>query len=217
MDKVNIYCISGLGADERIFRKLDIPNVQLVHLPWLPFDVHDDLPCYAQKMSSLLPEKNPIILGLSFGGMLATEIALQQNVKHVFLVSSAKGKQELPEMSRLLSYMINHKLVPFKLFSSPNQILYNRFGVNSDDDKHLLNDIMKDTDTHFLGWAFRAIINWRNTTIPSNVTHIHGTADRILPPESITANFWLNEGSHMMVYNRAKEVSALIAQTISHL
>ena len=71
-----IHCISGLGADQRIFQKLQIPGAVLKPVPWPDFDKYDELACYAQKVAALIPEgPDEVILGLSFGGMLASEIA----------------------------------------------------------------------------------------------------------------------------------------------
>ncbi|MGK6351614.1 hypothetical protein [Parapedobacter sp. DT-150] len=46
---------------------------------------------------------------------------------------------------------------------------------------------------------------------PSNTVHIHGTADRILPFRFVKADYVIPGGSHLMVVNRAKEISDIIA------
>lgn len=206
-----LYCISGLGADERIFARLQIPNTELVHLPWVAHEAKDDIARYAQKMATLIKEPNPNILGLSFGGMVAVEIAKLMPVKKTIVVSSAKSKNELPDFDGTLKFFIQHNLIPYGLFKKPNAILYDRFGAENDDDKNILKLIMKDTDTHFLGWAFKAILNWKNIIVPPKIIHIHGTADKVIPPNNITANYWINNGSHMMMYNRAKDINEIIA------
>lgn len=206
----NIYCISGLGADERIFKNLAIPGAQLVHLPWVAFDKHDEIPCYAQKMASQIKEDNPIIIGLSFGGMIAVEIAKMMSVRQVFLISSAKGKMELPDINPTVKFFVNNKLIPYGLFTQPNKILYQQFGAETDKDKEMLNEIMKDTDPHFIAWAFKAILAWENRTIPDHIIHIHGTDDHIIPPEFVNANYWIDHGSHMMIFNHAAGIASII-------
>jgi esterase/lipase len=205
----NIYCISGLGADERIFKRLSI-KANLHFLPWVAFDKYDDLPCYAQKMAASIPEKNPTLLGLSFGGMIATEIANMMPVKQVFLVSTAKTKEEIPEMNSFIEFLIDHHLMPYGLFKKPTPMLYERFGAETEDAKKMLDAIMQDTDTKFLGWALKAILNWQNTVIPAGIIHTHGTADKIIPPANIIADYWIRDGTHMMIYNKADDVSTII-------
>ncbi len=209
-----IYCISGLGADERIFKHLQIKNTVLKHLSWVDFDENETMETYAMKMAEQIAEKTPIILGLSFGGMLAVEIAKQKELTHTFLISSAKGKNELPDMSDILVFMIKSGIVPYSLFKQPNKILYQRFGATRQDEKEVLNAILKDTKTSYLRNAFRVILNWENTTIPNNITHIHGTHDRILQAEFITPDYWIKDGTHMMVWNRANEVAGIIEKTM---
>ncbi len=208
----NIYCLSGLGADERIFKNLAIDQANLIFLKWAPFSEDDDIPSYARKMAVLIPEVNPIILGLSFGGMVATEIALQMSVRQVFLISSAKGKQELGPMNWGLRFLISNNLIPYKLLKQPNQILFNRFGATTGEEKNILSEIVRDTDPRFLRWAFKAILRWQNTTIPPNLVQIHGTADKLIEPAQIHPHHWIDQGTHMMAYNRAKEINALIAR-----
>lgn len=212
-----LYCISGLGADERVFMKLRVKNVQLVHIPWPDYDEHDELPCYAQKVSSLIKEENPLILGVSLGGMIGVEISKIRPVEKVILVSSAKTKKEMPPYEGLFGKLMRSKIVPSFMYKIPNPIMYERFGAETDEDEALLNAILKDSDGKFMKWAMRAISFWQNETIVPPVAHIHGMQDRIIFPGNIQADRWIDDGGHMMIYNRAEEVSKFIQEQIDVL
>lgn len=210
-----VYCISGLGADERIFRNLSIPGVELVHVPWADFDSHDEIPCYAQKMSSRIKEKDPIIIGLSFGGMIAVEIAKLRHVDRVFIISSAKTKDELVQgTGGFLSFLIKNEIIPAGLMTIPNYFLLKRFGAETKEEKQLLTAILEATDPHFVKWAMKALLLWQNTTYKENIIHIHGTADKIILPGNMKPDFWIEGGTHMMVYNRAAEISKIISDNL---
>ena len=106
MDK--LYCISGLGADHRLFAHIAVPGYELVDVPWLPFPRTDTMATYAMKLAATMPDDAPII-GLSLGGMLATEIAKRSPQRRVVIISSAKVRAELgyalpglPMLSQLL-------------------------------------------------------------------------------------------------------------------
>ena len=73
----NIYCISGLGADEKAFDRLKVNGYSLHHLKWIPPLANENLSSYARRKLNDIKENNPIILGLSFGGMIAIEMAKQ--------------------------------------------------------------------------------------------------------------------------------------------
>lgn len=210
----NLYCISGLGADQRIFQKLDIPGVQLVPVAWPAFDRHDDMACYAQKVLAQIKEEKPMLLGVSFGGMLSVEIAKQAPVQKVIIVSSAKTIDELPPVSAFARFMVHNNLIPVGLFKHFHKQMAERFGAVTEEEKNLLVSILHDTDNAFVKWAGHAMINWQNHQVPQGLVHIHGTADRLIPPTHIHPDYWVEGGSHFMIYNRAAAVSRIIASEL---
>lgn len=211
-----IYCLSGLGADERIFRNLHLPGYEMVHIPWPEFDHFDELGCYAQKVSVLIPGEDPIILGVSFGGMLGVEIAKMRPVKKLIIISSAKTKNEIPQFGKFFRALITSEAMPGFLYKIPNKYTFELFGAGTDEERNMLRDIMKDSYGQLMRWAMKAITLWRNETYPDHITHIHGDADKIIPPERIHPTHWIKGGSHIMVYNRADEIGHIIMKELSH-
>jgi len=209
-----LHCISGLGADGRAFQKLYIPGVSFKYVPWPYFDKHDELACYAQKVAALIPQgPDDHILGLSLGGMLASEIAIMRPDQKVIIVSSAKTPGELPEVHGLLKFMGRHKLVlpelGFLVAGKMNEIL----GAQTKEEAHVLKAMLNDADGHFVRSATKAILEWQQRMPPpASIVHIHGTADKVIPPEKVHPTHWVEGGQHMMIYSRAQEVSELIAQ-----
>ena len=124
-----LHCISGLGADHRMFQKLRIPGWELKAVPWPHIDAHDGMACYAQKVAALIPDSpDDAILGLSFGGMLASEIARVRPGQRVIIVSSAKHPDELGEVSGWLKFIVTKRLLPVGLMRIPNKVILRRFG-----------------------------------------------------------------------------------------
>ena len=211
----NIYCISGLGADERVFRNLKIPGAKLVYLPWAQYDKHDEMSCYAQKMAYQIKEENPIVLGVSFGGMLATEMKILNPHQKTIIISSAKTNKELPHLSGILRFIIKTNIIPYgRIAKSPNKYSFRMFGAENEEEKELFADILRSTDLGFIKWATKTMLDWRNDITPDGIFHIHGTADRLINPAQVHPTRWVDGGSHFMIYNRAAEVSRLIAQYI---
>jgi pimeloyl-ACP methyl ester carboxylesterase len=209
-----IYCLSGLGADERIFKNLSVHGAELIHLAWLPFSKQDSLSDYAAKMSGLIDENDPVILGLSFGGMLAIEIAKLRPVQKVFLISSAKTKHELPGLWRGLRLLVHSEILPSFFYNIPNSYIHKLFGARTKEEKKLLSNIIRDADGHFVKRALRAISEWQNETVPQSVIHIHGADDKILPSQRSKPDYWIEGGTHLMVYNRAEEISRIIEKEL---
>lgn len=209
-----IYCISGLGADESIFKHVSIRDATLVHISWPAYDAGDDMRSYAKKVSDTIPGDNPTILGLSFGGMLAVEIAKMRPVKKAIIVSSAKVFTEVPQFGKFVRAVVTSQIVPGFVFKIPNSYLFKLFGAVNDDERQMLTNILKKSDGQFMRWAMKAITLWHNTSYPAQVVHIHGTADKIIPSATVKPDYWIEGGSHIMVYNKAAEINKIIAQQL---
>src|SRR5258707_139416 len=96
-----IYCISGLGTDAKIFSRLKIRGYQLIHLPWLKPRSKESMKSYAARMAAPIHHPSPVLLGVSFGGMVAIEIAKQLPVKKTIIISSVKTLKEIPSWMRI--------------------------------------------------------------------------------------------------------------------
>jgi pimeloyl-ACP methyl ester carboxylesterase len=110
----NIYCISGLGADEKVFSHLDLSGYRLCGINWLPPGKNESLPSYAMRMRAEIPEADPVILGLSFGGMLGIEMAKQATLSKLILVSAPKTFHEIPRWMRVCGSLRLHKIIPLR-------------------------------------------------------------------------------------------------------
>ena len=180
----------------------------------MPYDDRDTLVSYAAKMAEGLPgDESSLLLGLSFGGMLATEICKIRPVKQLILVSSAKTHMELPDPGRLGRYIVEHKLIPPFCFSIPNRLLMALRGIVPINEKLSANSYTA-INGRFMQWALKMVMEWRNTIYPANTIHIHGTMDIVIPGRNVQATHWVERGIHVMVFSRAREVSALIASIL---
>lgn len=209
-----IYCISGLGADEKVFSRLQIPGYELVCLQWIEPENNESISSYAQRMACFISDKRPILLGVSFGGMVAVEIGKFMEVEKLVLISSVTARQDLPWWMRLAGVLRLHKLIRLR----PHPFLYpleNYFlGVASTTEQQMANHFRQTVDQHFLQWAINEIVTWRNVTKPTHCIQIHGTADKLFPVRTSNARHRIEKGGHFMVYNRAAEVSAIILQEL---
>lgn len=94
---MRVYCISGVGADHRAFQRLNIPDHELIAVPWIEPLSNESLSSYANRLGASIDTKEPFaLLGLSFGGMLAAEMAALLKPRKLILISSiASSSQEL--------------------------------------------------------------------------------------------------------------------------
>jgi len=205
-----VYVFSGLGADERVFQYLDFSGFAVTFVRWLQPLQNETIEEYAKLLTKQIVTVRPILIGLSFGGIVATEVAKLIDTEKIILVASAKTRQEIPFYYRLVGQLRLHKLLPVDLLKQPNVLSNWFFGVHSQSDKKMLVAILRDTDSQFLRWAIDKIVTWRNQFVHPNLTHIHGTADRILPFRYVMSDLQVTGGGHFMTVNKAQELTAAI-------
>jgi pimeloyl-ACP methyl ester carboxylesterase len=206
----NIYCISGLGADYRAFQNLKLPGYQLKHIQWIPISSTESLESYTKKLLLQIEEKNPLLMGLSFGGIIATEMAKQIQTRKVILISSIKSHKELPFYFKWLGKLHFHQMIPNSFFTNTNPITNWLFGAASLADKKLLQNVFRENEPSFLRWCIGAIASWKNHSSIPDTYHIHGSADRLFPIVFITHYHVIKKGGHLMILNKSFEISKLI-------
>lgn len=206
---MTIYCFSGLGADKRVFTKLDLQGHEMIFIDWkLPLPT-EHLAQYAQRIlqEQILVRENIALLGVSFGGIVAGEVAKSLPTVPLVLVSSLQNATELPFYYRWAGKLYIDVLMPAFVLKQPNFLAYYFFGVAGKEEKRLLRAILKDTNSHFLKWAIRQIITWQGTTPNNPLLHLHGRQDKILPAYFVKKAYIIEQGGHFMVLNKAEEIS----------
>ncbi len=212
----HIYVFSGLGADERVFQYLDFSGFAVTFIRWIQPIQNETIEEYAKRLTQQITTVRPILSGLSFGGIVATEVAKLIDTEKIVLVASAKTRQEIPFYYRLAGQLRLHKLLPVDLLKRLNALSNWFFGAHSESDKKMLAAILRDTDSQFLQWAIDEIVTWKNQLVPPNLIHIHGTADRILPFRHVVSDLQVTGGGHFMTVNKAQELTVAIRSLLQH-
>jgi pimeloyl-ACP methyl ester carboxylesterase len=211
---MKIYFLSGLGADETVFYGLHLPGVERMYLNWMEPLPDESMENYAKRMADRITDPHPIIIGLSFGGMMAMEIAKLIPVQQLILISSAKTARELPPYFRACRYVPLHKVLPLQSVANSDKLMGFFFGVRTHAQKEQLKKIIRNTTQGFNQWAINALVNWENDRVNAPVFHIHGNADRLLPLSFVQADIIIEGGNHFMIMLKAKEISAHIQQVL---
>ena len=208
---MNFYCFSGLGADKSVFQFLEIEGVKFHYVDWIEPLNNESLEDYSRRLIGNLKLRTPYsFLGVSFGGMIALEASKTTDPANIFLVSSAQSSLEIPIIFRLLERTKLYKIIPDRLFRTPNRFTHYLFGASRLEEKKILDNIIRNTDVKFLKWAFGAIVNW----VPKEnkkAIRIHGTKDRIIPLRAQNISLCISGGSHLLIVRKANEVSEFIS------
>lgn len=209
------YFISGMAADSRVFRYIRLPEgYEPVYLDWIQPGKNESLPDYAMRMAAGIHTNEPFaLIGLSFGGMLAVEIAKKYKPVMTVLISSIPCSDHLPGYFKMAGKLRLHKLVPISLLKSG--AMAKRFFTNEkSDDKKLLWQIIRESDPRMIRWSMEAILSWKNEDLPQPICHIHGSRDEILPIRYTQPTHTVKSGSHMLVIEEAASVNEILQNAL---
>jgi pimeloyl-ACP methyl ester carboxylesterase len=206
-----VFLIPGLGADTRVFNNINLEGYDVVCIGWIEPDKTDTLTTYAQKLIFQYNIKpGSILIGNSLGGMLAVEMANYMRIKKVILISSIKTIDEAPGYFKFFRAIPVYRLVPTSWLNSVGFAIELVFGKMNEADKWLFQDMLKKSSPKFLKWAMAAVLSWKNRTIPPNVFQMTGDKDMIFPYQKQKAATIIKGGTHIMIFDKAKEVNKLL-------
>ncbi|MGE6221520.1 alpha/beta hydrolase [Nubsella zeaxanthinifaciens] len=209
-----VYIFSGLGADERVFKYLDLTGLEVTFVKWIKPQVNEILADYAKRLSTQIKDENPILIGLSFGGIVATEMSKIIPTDKLILLSSLKTRNEIPLLYRIAGKLNLHKIIPYSLLKSNTFFNHWLFGIIRKNDKDLFQKVLADTDIDFLRWAINVIVKWDSQMLHPQLYHIHGSKDKILPIRNAGNVIVIENGRHLMVLDKAKQVSEALHKII---
>ena len=103
-----------------------------------------------------------------------------------------------------------NKLVPMQSTKLTQPIQNRMLGVMSKEEKTLVASLRKAADLTYTNWAVNEAINWKNNWQHPQLFHIHGDKDNMFPIKYIKPDYTIKRGGHLMIINRAGEVSDCI-------
>jgi pimeloyl-ACP methyl ester carboxylesterase len=214
---MNIYFIPGLGADKKIFRSIRIPEgCRAFYLEWIKPLKNETLQSYSYRLSEQMDTTQPfVIVGLSFGGMLAAEIVNRYRAGRMIILSSVASSRQLPFYYRIAGKMHMHKLVPISLMKSAS-LMKRLFTAETPEQKAYLKMAIREVDASFIRWALDAIVKWKGRAADEDYIHIHGSKDAVLPMRFCKPTHIIKGGGHLMLLTRNNEISEIIKEYVNN-
>ncbi|HSI91015.1 MAG TPA: alpha/beta hydrolase [Adhaeribacter sp.] len=213
----NVYFISGLAADERLFENLKLPPEYTIrHLAWIEPLKKESMNAYSRRLAAQIDTTAPFVLvGMSFGGLVAVEMNKFLQPKQTILISSIVTQNGLSFFFRLVNRLKLHKIVPSWLLKNFRPGAYWFFNARTRQQKVLVASFMDNASKALLKWSVDKLLNWRNQYQPPNIFLINGDDDRVFPHKRTPADVVVEDGGHMMVHNKADEISPVLAKELA--
>ncbi len=214
-EKTHLYFVPGLAAGSEIFKNLELPkNFEIHILEWLIPERNESLQAYAQRMAFRVKEDQAVLVGVSFGGVVVQEMEQFLNLKKLIIISSVKSKKELPRRMRIASLTKAYKLIPTGLVLSAEDLTKFSVGPKSKKRLALYQEYLHVRDKSYLDWALEKMVTWNREEKHQSVFHIHGDKDLVFPIKYIESCEVIKGGTHIMILNKAREISKKLTEII---
>jgi len=212
---IHVYLMPGMSANSLIFEKIKFPeNFKLHKLDWINPDIDESIENYAKRLSEKIVHKNPVLIGVSFGGILVQEISKIVKVDKLIIISSIKCNKEMPSHMKFGKITKSYKLLPVKWINDFESLISFVLGPKIKKRVDLYRKYLSVRDENYLSWSLREMIEWKQSKPLKNIIHIHGTKDLVFPTLYIKNFIKVPRGDHAMILKRAEWINQNLPKMI---
>jgi pimeloyl-ACP methyl ester carboxylesterase len=216
MSKIPVYFMPGLAASPLIFEKiiLDPAIFETILLEWEIPIKNESLEAYSQRVALKIKHKNPVLIGVSFGGILVQEMAKFVQTRKIIIISSVKSNVEFPLRMKIAKTTKAYKLIPLNLILNVEDLVKFSFGEKINNRLKLYEKFLSVRDLSYLEWSVEQVILWKRTQADSNIIHIHGDADDVFPIKNLSNYIAVKGGGHAMILTKYRWFNANLPNII---
>ncbi|WP_338407877.1 alpha/beta hydrolase [uncultured Flavobacterium sp.] len=216
MSKIPVYFMPGLAASSLIFERIILPEAifEMVLLEWeIPLD-NESLQEYAKRITQKITHPNPVLIGVSFGGILVQEMSKFIDARKIIVISSAKSNLEFPRRMKVAKTTKAYKLIPTNLLANVESLAQFSFGAKINQRLQMYGKFLRVRDKRYLDWAVEQVVLWERTVVDESVVHIHGDADEVFPIKHIQNCIVVKSGTHAMILTKYKWLNENLSKII---
>ena len=207
MNKIPVYFMPGLAASTTIFEHIKLPEDQfeMYFLEWFLPNDKESIESYAKRMNEKILHENPVLIGVSFGGILVQEMAKLMPTRKVIIISSVKSNTEFPSRLKMAKATKVYKILPTQLISNVELLVKYAFGSTIIKKRlKLYEKYLSVRDKSYLDWSIENVLLWHQKIADKNIIHIQGDADEVFPIKNIQNCIVVKGGTHIMIINKYK-------------
>ena len=194
----------GMAANPTIFEHIALDeSIFTIHwMHWIIPLKSESLREYARRMLAQIKHEEPVLIGVSFGGVLVQELSKLITLKKLIIVSSVKQTSEIPKHMKFAKDTGVYKYLPFRLLNYMDEIEKLPLGNFVRKRVKLYKQFLSVNDKYYLDWAVKQMLCWEQVEPIEGVIHIHGDEDKVFPIKNINNCIKIPKGTHIMIINR---------------
>jgi len=205
MERIPVYFVPGLASSPRIFEYIKLPQdkFEMHMIDWIIPDKGESLQHYCRRLSVVIKHPDPVLVGVSMGGIIVQEMGAMVGARKVIIISSVKCNTEFPKRMWFARNTRLYKLFPTRLMQHLDKVKM-IFPRNNKIRRRLelYEKFLGVRDKKYLDWSFKNILEWKRAVPDESVIHIHGTDDAVFPARYIKNFIPVKGGTHIMIIDR---------------
>lgn len=216
MNRPRVILVPGMACDERVFQPQRAGGLEF-ETASLPMPTRrEGMADYARRIRDQLRLDGPCIVGgVSFGGMIACELAHLVPAVRVLLVASCTTARAVPfryRVAELVSRLLPDALIERRIDASTRNVA-TRHECITDEQHRILVEMARATGVVMLRRIARMILRWEAPPqFPCPVHAIHGDRDWVIPVRGVRPEQIVAGGGHLINITHAPEVNSFLAR-----
>lgn len=209
---MKLYVISGLGADKKVFEKIQFPkHLEVVFIDWLIPQPNEEFQHYIDRIISenINTQKDFCLLGYSLGGMIVQEIHKKFPAKKVIILASIKSELGKSQLMKIGMKSGVYKLLSLSLFNEKSYSFYAFVRYIFDTKNPNILKYFNIRHPYYLKWCIEKALEWKTEENPE-IIQVLGDKDIVFPIKNSKPNYVLKGATHLFPVTKAKEVSEIL-------
>ncbi|MGY5354386.1 alpha/beta hydrolase [Wenyingzhuangia sp. IMCC45467] len=205
----HVYFLPGMSACSKIFERIKLPEekYKMHYLEWLmPLSINESLQDYTKRFATQITTPNPVLIGVSFGGVLAQEIAQTIPCNKIVLISSVKNTKEYSPFFKFVKATNLYKLYPVSFVNWCENILFCYGTKRIKNTLKVYRKFLPLRSKLYTQWSIRNFLFWKGCNHKSDLLHLHGDKDKIIPIKHIQNCKIINNGTHVMILTKSTTI-----------
>ncbi|MEQ1831114.1 MAG: alpha/beta hydrolase [Pirellula sp.] len=207
-----ILFLTGMTPDRRIFERLLPLLPTAVVIDWIRPKRYESISSYAYRLGLSVRQDGPtVVCGVSFGGIVARELAYCLNAKACVLVASVRSPREMPPWFRIFRMLAP---LPAEAAMNVTGILASYWPrrVKTRSTWRLMKLGGPPGEWH--RWASAAALSWKPSAGADRIPlfQIHGDRDLTFPIRYTSADTVIHGGGHVLPLTHSEEIAGKLLQ-----
>ena len=151
-----------------------------------------------------------VLLGVSYGGIIAQEIAALHRPKHLILISTITSTAEISPWYRFLFCIKLHHLTKLASKLAYWLPVHWLLGMPSRTARRIIRSLLRETDPALITQALDRVYHWRKEPLDLMQVRLHGGQDAVISIPAEKVDHYFPDSGHLVCLTEYREINKIL-------